>query len=239
MMMRAAKIPARVVTGYQGGIYNRLGGYWYITQADAHAWSEIWLAGSGWQRVDPTAVVAPDRLDGALGGAFAEARAANEGWLARLEWVENLQFAWDAANTWWRDQVVRFDRFKQQALLEWLGIPEPDWRRLGMLLTAGLVAFLIWLTWVLRRELTPRTRDPLVAIYARFCRTAERAGMTRRPDEGPVDFAQRLKETWPGSAREIDGFTERFVAARYLAPAESVDLVALSRLARALRLQAA
>ncbi|MGH8263246.1 MAG: DUF4129 domain-containing protein, partial [Steroidobacteraceae bacterium] len=213
--------------------------YWYITQADAHAWSEIWLEGSGWQRVDPTAVVAPDRLDGALGGAFAEARAANEGWLARLAWVENLQFAWDAANTWWRDQVVRFDRFKQQALLEWLGIPEPDWRRLGMLLTAGLVAFLIWLTWVLRRELTPRARDPLVTIYARFCRTAERAGLTRRPDEGPVDFAQRLKEKWPGSAREIDGFTERFVRARYLAPAENGDLGELSRLARALRLQAA
>ena len=63
MVMRAAGVPARIVTGYQGGEFNPLGGYLLVRQSDAHAWSEIWVAGRGWLRVDPTAAVAPDRIE--------------------------------------------------------------------------------------------------------------------------------------------------------------------------------
>lgn len=235
MLMRAAGIPARVVTGYQGGVYNRLGGYWYVSQAEAHAWSEVWIDGSGWQRVDPTAVVAPDRLDGALDGDLAAARDANERWLGAAVWIANLKLAWDAANTWWREQVVSFDRFKQQSLLESLGIPDPDWSKLGILLTVALVVFFVWLTILLRRELKPRSRDALAACYESFCRTAARRGIARRPDEGPVDFARRLKEAWPRAASAIDAFIEPYVAVRYLRTDAAIGLTDLRRLARAWR----
>jgi transglutaminase-like putative cysteine protease len=234
MMMRAAGIPARVVTGYQGGIFNRVGGYWYVSQADAHAWSEIWLDGSGWQRVDPTAVVAPERLEGELDPAFGDEAAGTERWLGMAEWVRNLRFAWDAANTWWRDRVLEFDRFKQRELLERLGIPDPDWGKLGLLLAGALAVFFAWITLTLQRELRPRTRDPLLAVYGRFCRAAARQGVARRPDEGPVDFAARLKHALPGAQPSIDAFIDRFVRARYLATGEPVDLRTLGRLAREL-----
>ncbi len=231
-LMRAAGIPARVVTGYQGGIYNRVGGYWYIAQSDAHAWSEIWLDGSGWQRLDPTAVVAPERLEG-LAGDLGETAAAEDRWLGAAAWLREVRFAWDAANTWWRDRVVDFGRLEQRALLEQLGIPDPDWKTLGLLLTGGFTVFLAWITLAMRRELLPRRSEPLTAIYDRFCRAAARRGFTRRPDEGPIDFASRLKESLPGSAACIDAFIEPFVRARYLAPAQKADLNALARLAQA------
>jgi len=235
MMMRAAGIPARVVTGYQGGVFNRVGGYWYISQANAHAWSEVWLEGNGWQRVDPTAVVAPGELEGAMDSTLAEGAAGSDRWLGIAEWVRNVQFAWDAANTWWRDRILEFDRLKQQALLESLGIPDPDWGKLGLLLAGGFAAFLVWITFALRRELRPRARDPLLAVYDRFCRAAARRGIERRPDEGPLDFAARLKRALPDAAQPIDTFIDGFVRARYLATDEPVDLKALARLARAFR----
>lgn len=232
-LMRAAGIPARVVTGYQGGIYNRLGDYWYVSQADAHAWSEIWLQGAGWQRVDPTAVVAPDRLERGAENSMAGRADASERWLGAAAWLQNIRFAWDAANTWWRDRVVDFDRFKQRALLEWLGVPDPDWRTLGILLGFGLAVFLLWITLALRRELTPRSRDALVNVYQRFCKAAARRGCERRPDEGPVEYSNRLKLSLPDAAPVIDAFIGNFVRARYLAPQESSDIDAITRLARA------
>jgi transglutaminase-like putative cysteine protease len=233
VLMRSAGIPARVVTGYQGGVYNRLGDYWYVSQADAHAWSEIWLQGVGWQRVDPTAVVAPDRLERGAEDSLGAGAAASERWLGAAEWLQNIRFAWDAANTWWRDRVLDFDRFKQRALLEWLGLPDPDWRTLGILLGFGFTVFLLWITLALRRDTTPRNRDPLVGLYQRFCKAAARRGIERRPDEGPVDFAERLKLSLPGAAPVIDAFIGSFVRARYLAPEESSNIEEIAHLARA------
>ena len=233
VLMRSAGIPARVVTGYQGGVYNRLGDYWYVSQADAHAWSEIWLQGAGWQRVDPTAVVAPDRLERGAQDSFTADAAASGRWLGTAEWLRDMRFAWDAANTWWRDRVLDFDRFKQRALLERLGLPDPDWRTLGVLLGLGLTTFLLWITLALRRELAPRTRDALLGAYQRFCKAAARRGVERRPDEGPLDFANRLKTALPGAASVIDAFIGSFVRARYLAPDEASNIEELWRLARA------
>ena len=62
VLMRAMDVPARVVTGYQGGERNDVDGFWVVRQRDAHAWAEVWLAGRGWVRVDPTAAVAPGRI---------------------------------------------------------------------------------------------------------------------------------------------------------------------------------
>ena len=61
VLARAAGLPARVVTGYQGGERNPVADYWIVRQSDAHAWTEVWLDGH-WQRYDPTAAVAPERI---------------------------------------------------------------------------------------------------------------------------------------------------------------------------------
>ena len=57
--LRAAGLPARVVTGYQGGEINPFDGYFTVRQYDAHAWAEVWLKDRGWTRIDPTALSVP------------------------------------------------------------------------------------------------------------------------------------------------------------------------------------
>ena len=99
MLMRAAGIPARVVTGYQGGEYNRLAGYYIVRQSDAHAWSEVWLAGRGWVRIDPTAAVAPERIERGTVDALGADEPFAERMIRDNAWLTDLRFAWDAVNT--------------------------------------------------------------------------------------------------------------------------------------------
>src|ERR1039457_5975328 len=68
-LMRAAGVPARVVTGYQGGDINPVDGYMIVRQSDAHAWAEVWLKGRGWVRFDPTAAASPVRVESGIAAA--------------------------------------------------------------------------------------------------------------------------------------------------------------------------
>ena len=114
-----------------------LGGYLIVRQSDAHAWSEIWVDGRGWLRVDPTAAVAPERIEQNLVRALAEDEAAP----GRLRdasplWLQ-VELTWDTLNDFWNERVVRFNAARQMNLLEKLGFEDPDWRTLGL----GLAAF--------------------------------------------------------------------------------------------------
>ena len=120
VLLRAAGIPARVVTGYQGGAMNPRGGYMIVRQSDAHAWAEALVDGQ-WQRVDPTAAVSPSRIEIGLGGALpAQERVP---FLARLDasWLKSLQLTWDAINHDWRRNIVGFNYERQRSLWR-------DWR---------------------------------------------------------------------------------------------------------------
>jgi transglutaminase-like putative cysteine protease len=92
-LLRASNVPARVVTGYQGGEFNGFGGFWKFTQADAHAWVEFLNDRSEWERVDPTAQVAPERLE--LGGVLFE--GLPEDWIGQGKTTEYLK----NRNAWW------------------------------------------------------------------------------------------------------------------------------------------
>lgn len=137
-LMRAAGLPARVVVGYQGGQWNPLGGHYTVRQSDAHAWTEVWLEGRGWTRFDPTAVVAPERVDFGAGSyaALQEARGGREGsrdedaeFLARLReptgwrWAaRQAQLAWDTVEGQWDVWVVDYNESRQQEVFQRLGI---------------------------------------------------------------------------------------------------------------------
>jgi transglutaminase-like putative cysteine protease len=139
MMMRAANVPARLVTGYQGGEWNPVGQYWLVRQSDAHAWAEVWLEGKGWTRVDPTAVVAPERLRRGIFDLIPSSLPATERLMRETAWLVSLRQRWDALNNWWNQRVLRFDFNTQTDILRWLGIDDPDWQKLGMLFGGGLV----------------------------------------------------------------------------------------------------
>jgi transglutaminase-like putative cysteine protease len=134
-LMRAAGIPAHVVTGYQGGTFNRFADYWILRQSDAHAWTEVWIEGHGWLRVDPTSAIAPARVEPGVDDAVgADAPLAGR-WQRHTPWLGDMRLRLDALRELWRERILLFDQSSQQEVLEWLNIPEPDGQ---IVLTAAL-----------------------------------------------------------------------------------------------------
>ncbi len=234
VLMRAAGIPARVVIGYQGGEWNSYGGYLLVRQSSAHAWTEVWLAGQGWLRVDPTAAVAPDRIRrnevARVGSGLATTRL-----FADLAWLGRAREIWDAARTRWYESVVRFGPDRQQRLLEALGLGEQGVRGLALALTAGFVLVALALAVLLAWELRPRRRDPLVAAWDAVCGELAAAGLPRAASEGPLDYARRVAAAEPAVASELGQVAEAYVAARYLPGATVTDRQRLVALARGFR----
>jgi transglutaminase-like putative cysteine protease len=221
-LMRAAGVPARVVIGYQGGLHNPAGDYYMVRQADAHAWSEVWLESQGWVRVDPTAAVAPERVEQGIDsvgladveGRTAEAASETARWLARA-W-QRAHFTWDAFNLSWFYWVKDYDEDRQARLLERVGLHESA----GVVLVAGVLGVALAYAWLAGRA--PRPRDPLVRTYRRYCRKLARAGLPRSPNEGPLDYARRAGRRWPELRPTIEAITARYVALRY-GPADARD----------------
>jgi transglutaminase-like putative cysteine protease len=241
ILMRAAGIPARVVTGYQGGERNPLGEYYIVYQSNAHAWTEVWLDGEGWVRVDPTAAVAPDRISSGLSGRSLADEETRRSALANWPWLRRAMLAWDAAQTYWDVWVVGYGPELQRALLEALGISRPNWSKLlalaaGTVLLASLT-LTMYLSWSFRRR---RHRDRAAAAFDQFCRRIERARVTpRRAGEGPLDFGRRAASSLPQNAEQIDAITRAYLRARYEPHEGSAALDQLVRLVRSFRPAAA
>jgi transglutaminase-like putative cysteine protease len=216
MLARAAGIPARVVTGYQGGEYNPINGYLLIRQSEAHAWSEVWLEGRGWVRVDPTAAVAPERIERGLEAALTVGGEELPGsFLRNNAWLSRLRLAWDAANTFWNNQVVDFGETQQQWLLERLDLGDGDWQELGIGLVLALVAFVGMMSVYLAWRFRPRARDPLAQIYDQLCRKLARHGLPRAAHEGPSDYVARVLQGRPELAQQLMEARNLYVALRY------------------------
>jgi transglutaminase-like putative cysteine protease len=235
VVMRAAGIPARVVTGYQGGEFNPFGGYLIVRQSDAHAWSEVWIEGRGWLRVDPTAAVAPERIERGLVGAVA----ADEPVPGRLRdssalWAQ-VALSWDSVNDFWNEHVVRFNESAQMDLLERLGVDEPDWRALGLGLTASLAAFFValsvYLGWRFRRP----PRDWPARLHEVVAERLRRRGLEPGRVESPVAFLDRAAAACPDLAPQLRDIRGIYAALRYGPRPRPDDLRRLKFLVNALR----
>jgi len=232
-LMRSAGIPARVVTGYQGGEISPVGGYMIVRQADAHAWVEVWID-NAWRRVDPTAAVAPDRIERGLGAAIPAGERLPL--LARLDesLLKTLRLHWDAVNYRWQRWVVEFNRERQQVLWQNLGLPKPEPWQIAAVISLIVAAWLALLAiWLLRR----RQRDPAQRAWERFCARLGRAGLPRAEHEAPLGYAERAARRWPQSAQAIRDIAAQYCLARYGAPAGRKPIAELSGAVRQLRLQ--
>jgi transglutaminase-like putative cysteine protease len=215
MMARSVGIPARVVTGYQGGEFNSMGGYFIVRQSDAHAWSEVWLEGRGWQRIDPTAAIAPERIERGLDAAISAEEDVPGRVLRQSALFSGIRLAWDAANTFWNDQVVEFGENQQRWLLEKFNIKEPRWEYLGAGLILGLVGFFVILSGYLAWKFKPRSRDPVAHVYEQLCRKLAKLGVPRQPHEGPNDYVTRAAEARPELAAQLAEVRSVYVGLRY------------------------
>ncbi len=231
-LMRAAGIPARVVTGYQGGWWNATTRYLLVRQSDAHAWAEVWGEGRGWQRVDPTAAVSPARIE--LGAARAN---GNPGW-AQTDWLRSLRNQFDIANRLWTESIVRFDALRQKSVLTPFGIANANPSDLLYALSGVLgLVMLIATAWAMRRPRAAGHGDALDRAWARIGKRLANAGIAPLVNEGPLDLLQRVHVVQPACAAMIEPLVEHYVELRYGADAPAPERIeAFTAAARKLRL---
>jgi hypothetical protein len=214
-LMRAAGVPARIVTGYQGGEFNPVGNYLIVRQSDAHAWSEVWLKGRDWVRIDPTAAVAANRIESGIASALGEGEPLPFLVRTDMAWLKQLQQRWDAVNNHWDQWVLGFDQEQQIGLFARLGFGIVSWRELAWGLGIGLGLLLgIIAAFTLRPGKRPAP-DKVQALYLKYCRKLEKAGLARLPTEGPLDFAGRVRRQRPGCAPASDAITCLYIQLRY------------------------
>jgi protein-glutamine gamma-glutamyltransferase len=234
-LARAAGIPARVVTGYQGGTLNPYGDYWILRQSDAHAWTEVWIEGRGWVRIDPTAAIAPERVERGLADVASSDESLASAWQLRTRWFSGMRLRFDMVKQLWRERILDFDQDSQRKLLEFLNIPEPDGQKLVMVLAAAMALVLAWLTWQVRRELSPRSKDETARAYARLCARLAAAGIARMPHEGAEAYALRVARLRPDLAGVVTNLCRQYSFLRYAAPTTSVTLGQFQAAVRAFR----
>lgn len=233
VLMRAAGIPARVVTGYQGMEANDIGDYYLVRQSDAHAWSEVWLSGRGWVRVDPTSAVAPERIERELVDDIGAAREL-PGFFGSYERFKFFfEARWDWANARWNEWVLAYGPELQQRFLSHFGLG--DMRRMLLALTVGvsLALGLVGLH-TLRRAAPPRVTERALILWREALRRLRRLGFEQRPDEGPRDFAQRVIAREPELDAPMQRTLDAYLRLRYVgeqdvalerAMAEAVKLI--------------
>ena len=225
VMMRAAGIPARIVLGYQGGELNPMGGHLIVRQADAHAWAEVWLDGIGWHRTDPTAAVAPERIDIGRSGSMFDGAGAAWGLSAPPAFVYQLTLTWDALNAKWNDWILGYGPETQDRFMTWLGMDDPDWRKMMLTLVGAVVSLIVLISFLLMLRYRPPGRDRAAILYDRFVR---KVLLTPTIGETPAAFAGRAAGKSPLPDTTIDTITAYYLDARY-GPLDPAALLRLER----------
>ncbi|NIV17754.1 MAG: DUF3488 domain-containing protein [Woeseiaceae bacterium] len=212
VMMRSAGIPARIVLGYQGGELNPLAGHMIVRQSDAHAWTEVWLDGAGWRRVDPTAAVAPERIEVGMSGAMFDAIGASWGLSAPSEFLHQLKLTWDAIDAKWNELVLGYGPENQDRFMEWLGMDDPDWRKMLLTLVTLVIGLVLLISLILMMRYRAPKKDRAALLYKQFIK---KAGVIPQTGETPIQYASRSVDESKLSAELIDTVTESYLAARY------------------------
>ena len=226
VLMRAMNIPARIVTGYQGGERNAVDDFWVVRQSDAHAWTEVWLAGRGWVRVDPTSAVAPGRT-----GTFQRLQVPRGVLATALGTVSpafalNMRAAWEALNNSWNQWVLNYTQSKQLDLLKNIGFESPSWEDLSYVLIALIVFVALcgaaWTLWDRRQH------DPWLRLLGRARKRLEQAGVELPPAAPPRQMAALVTRRFGDAAQSLSDWLLKLEMQRY-ARAPGASLAALQR----------
>ncbi|NOR20454.1 MAG: DUF3488 domain-containing protein [Xanthomonadales bacterium] len=213
VMMRMAGIPSRVVTGYQGGWFNSIGSYLLVRQSDAHAWSEVWIKGSGWTRIDPTAAVAPSRVQQGAIESLAQRRHVFD-----YQWLRNARNSFDLFQRSWNNWVVAFNSDRQSRLFSIFGWEFLDAAKLVIAMIGAILvisAGIFLLAPLLLRVYSTKKQDPLLLTWQKFTRKLSRAGIEARPSMGPMELAAVATGQLNDSDDAINRITEIYVLCRY------------------------
>ncbi|MGB1141158.1 MAG: transglutaminase TgpA family protein, partial [Halioglobus sp.] len=236
-MMRAAGLPARVVAGYQGGEVNPVNGTVIVHQFDAHAWAEVWLPGEGWVRVDPTAAVAPERIEWGLEeamqgeGSFLANTPLSPLRYRNINLLNQMRLRYDALTYRWQSWVVGFNSEQQFDMFQrYLG--KVDARKFAAVLLGSWALVLIPVAFVLMRRRKVRVVSPLDKAYLKFCTRMEKLGVQRFPGESPAQFARRAAARLPALAGQLAEIARLYDELAYAPSGAAMDTESLSRFER-------
>lgn len=235
-LMRAAGVPARVVTGYQGGEINPIDDYIIVRQADAHAWSEVWLDNKGWVRVDPTSAVSPARIETGLDAAIN--RLENPRFTIGHNYliIGKLRLIWDAVNHRWNQWILGYGPEAQRYFLALFGFSEQNLYVLGLVTVLVISLVAVVLTSIIMSHHLSYNEDKVQKYYILFCKKLAKAGFPRLNYEGPFDYACRISPNLPGITPEIQSIIIRYSKLRYgNSNVEKTDLKQLASAIRRLR----
>lgn len=233
-LMRLAHIPARVVSGYQGGRLNSVGGFFEIRQADAHAWAEVWLAEQGWVRIDPTAVIAPERIEHGVNidqqlasgllnfSPFDPAQQGNV-WAG---WYQTLRQGWQNLDYGWQRWVINYNLSNQMRLLAGMGMPDMvsvlRWLLISItLLTAAVFALLM--------SKPRRPTDVATRYYHQFCAQLAPLQLHKAAGESATAFAERVAHAYPQLTPVLQQVTQDYLTVRYGPEPTSAQLARLKQ----------
>jgi protein-glutamine gamma-glutamyltransferase len=218
VLMRAAGIPARIVSGYQGGEVNPIGNYLIVRQRDAHAWTEVWLNEQGWIRIDPTSIISPARVTEGINEAMPEALVdiplgLDKNATALRLW-QRMRNTVDMVNYQWAQWILGYGPDRQKLLLENLGFNSIDWKKLTFYLFTLLGIIVAAIAFIIFKK-APKTNEPAKKYYDIFCRKMAKVGLPRKTYEGPIDYAERISALRKELGNEIRHITDLYVNNRY------------------------
>ncbi|PCI62834.1 MAG: protease [Gammaproteobacteria bacterium] len=219
-LMRAAGIPARVITGYMGGEYNANGDYYSIYQYDAHAWSEVWLKGKGWIRVDPTAAVSPERVDKGFSQTLFAQQSVLDGNVFSLQnyrnikWINFFRQQIDALDYQWTRWVIGYTPERQLKLLSnWFGDYKPWQLAILLMFTIGVI--LAWLWWNNRIKSHKKIRAPWLELYVKALSLLAKQGIVKLKHQSANDFILTVLTKSPENAHFFNCLSENFIRLNY------------------------
>lgn len=198
ILMRALDVPARIVTGYQGGEQNPLDGFWTLRQSDAHAWAEVWHEDRGWVRVDPTSAVSPGRTGSSQ--RLVAPRGVVEQVIGNFSpgFTRQFRATWEAVNNAWSQWILNYTQGKQLNLLKGLGFESPSWTDLSYVLI-GIIVFvsLLGAAWTLWEQ---TQHDPWLRLLAKVRKQLSKAGIESTPAHSPRQLAALVQARYGAAA---------------------------------------
>src|SRR5574337_545980 len=186
-----------------------------VRQSDAHAWAEIWLAGQGWVRIDPTAVIAPARVERGLSAAVANNAALP--FMARNppQWLRELRLNWDTLANQWNQWVLGYNSERQFAFLTRLGMESVTWQKMALNMAAGVGLLVALFALFMLRHFFKHRPDKVQAAWLKLCRRLAKAGLPRAAHEGAQGYARRVATARPDLSETMRDIAARYSALRY------------------------
>jgi protein-glutamine gamma-glutamyltransferase len=213
VVMRAAGVPARIVTGYQGADLPPVDGYYVVRQSSAHAWAEFWQSGTGWVRADPTGAVAPSRIGRSTRLTPRPGFVAGTLDAMSPQLLAELRSALELVNNRWNQWVMSYSRGQQFGVLKQIGFLAPSWEDLALLLVGALsglaLAGALW-AWLDRHRV-----DPWVRQLERMKRALRRVGVAAAPHDPPRTLAARVRERLGGAGEPLAALLDQLESRRY------------------------